>query len=179
MSAFTVDRVLDIGARQLGNRVVRRITDRERPGRADFEPEQVFVEARRVGGRANLDVHILVAIRRARRVAAIEIQRERIAGVHPAPFDRLVTGGAFAQPLQRLLDRLVVDPARRPLERERRVVARLEGRDRVERRREHQRLAFLDRHVADVGRVDRLDAPLAQRLVDRRRNEVVGDVCRI
>ena len=56
------DRVLDIGAGQLGNRVVRRIADRERLGRADFEPEQLFVEAGRVGGRANLDVDILVAV---------------------------------------------------------------------------------------------------------------------
>ena len=32
------------------------------------------------------------------------------------------------------------------------------------------------RDVADVRRVDRLDAPLAQRIVDRARNQIVRDV---
>ncbi len=74
------------------------------------------------------------------------------------------------------LDRFVGHRARRPRQRQRRVIARLERRQRVERRREGERLPLLDRHVADVRRVDRLDAALAQRVVDRARDEVVRDV---
>ena len=58
----------------------------------------------------------------------------------------------------------------------RRVVAGIDRRHRVERRRELQRLAFFDDDVADVGRVDRLDAALAQRLVDGARDQTVRDV---
>src|SRR5262249_366900 len=53
---------------------------------------------------------------------------------------------------------------------------RLERGHRVEGRREGERLALFDVHVADIGRVDRLDAALAQRIVDRARNQIVDDV---
>ena len=56
------------------------------------------------------------------------------------------------------------------------VVARLDRRHGLERRRELERLALFDDDVLDVGRVDRLDAALAQRLVDRARNQAVRDV---
>ena len=119
---------------------------------------------------------IRLVARRAR--WRFEIQRDacRRRDLHAASFDRFETGGAFAQPLQRLVDRLVVDPCRRPVQRDRRVVARLERRHRSNDAVNVSGLALLDLHVADVGRVDRLDAPLAQRFVDRARNEVVGDV---
>ena len=61
-------------------------------------------------------------------------------------------------------------------ERQAAVVARIDGRHRLERRRELERLAFLDDDVADVGRVDRLDAAFAQRLVDRAGDEAVCHV---
>ena len=62
------------------------------------------------------------------------------------------------------------------LQRDRREVAGVERRQRVERRREGERLTLFDVHVADVRRVDRLDAALAQRFVDGARDEVVRDV---
>src|SRR5205823_3940489 len=45
-----------------------------------------------------------------------------------------------------------------------------------ERRGEGERLAVLDVHVADIGRVDRLESFLAQRVVDGARDQVVRDV---
>ena len=55
-------------------------------------------------------------------------------------------------------------------------VPQLEGRDGVERRRELQRLPLFDDHVADVGRLDRLETALPQRVVDRARHQLVHDV---
>ena len=100
----------------------------------------------------------------------------RVAVIDAAAFDRLVPRAAIAQPLQRHLDRFVVDRVRGALERDRRQIARIELRHGVERRDEGQRLPFLDRHVAHVGRVDRLEPLLAQRIVDRARNQIVRDV---
>ena len=67
-------------------------------------------------------------------------------------------------------------PRRRPPKRNRREVARLEGRQCVERCREGERLVFVDAHIADVRRVDRLHAALAQRVIDRARDQIVRDV---
>ena len=111
------------------------------------------------------------------RLAALEIDDDRVAvgrrrGLRPA---RSAPRARAAAPAPRSTASSSTRLDGRA-QRERRVVARLEGRHRVERRREGQRLAFLDRDVADVGRVDRLDAALAQRLVDRARDEIVRDV---
>ena len=56
------------------------------------------------------------------------------------------------------------------------VVARLERRQGVERRREGERPPFFDRDVAHVGHVDRLDAALPQRVLDGARDEIVRDL---
>ena len=153
---------------------------RECLGRAGLEAEQLLVESRRVGFRAELDadvlVHVGAGVRLATRVPPLEIEHDGVAVIDAASFDRLEPRRAIAQPLQRRLHRFVVDRIRRAPERDRREIAGIEWRDRVERRREGQRLAFFDCHVADVGRVDRLEAALAQRLVDGARNQVVRDV---
>ena len=59
-----------------------------------------------------------------------------------AAFDRLEARRAIAQPLQRLVHRLVVDLRRWATQRDGRVVAELERRQRVERRGERQRAAL-------------------------------------
>ena len=64
----------------------------------------------------------------------------------------------------------------RSAERDRRQIAGIERRQRIERRGEGERLPFLDVHVAHVGRVDRLEPLLAQRIVHRARDEVVRHV---
>ena len=86
-----------------------------------------------------------VRVGRALAVAALEIEDHRVAVVDAAPFDRLETRGAIAQPLQRAVHRLVVDRHRRALQRNGREVARVERRHRVERRGEGERLTFFDR----------------------------------
>ena len=52
----------------------------------------------------------------------------------------------------------------------------IDGRQRLERGGKRERLPFVERHVLHVGRVDRLEAALAQRLVDGARDQVVRDV---
>ena len=49
-------------------------------------------------------------------------------------------------------------------------------RQRVERRGEGKRLALFDDDVADVGRVDRLDAALLHRIVHGARNQILRHV---
>ena len=93
-----------------------------------------------------------------------------------APLDRFVAGGTFLQSRERLVDRCVINRDLLAAEREARIVARIDGRHRFEARRELQRLAFLDDDVANVGRVDGLDAAFAQGLVHRTRDETVCDV---
>ncbi len=149
-------------------RVVGRIGDREGLRRAGLEAQQLLVEPRRVRLRAQLDADVGVRLDLALGVGPHEIEHDRVAVVDAAVLNRLVPRGAIPQPLERLIHRRVLDRRRRARERDRREVARIERRERVERRRERQRLALLHRHVADVGRVDRLDAPLAQHVVHRR-----------
>jgi hypothetical protein len=136
----------------------------------------LLVEAGRVGFRAQLDRHISVHVGLAARVAPLEIDHHCVAVIDAAPFDRLESPGALAQPLHRELHRFVADRGRRPPEGNRRHIARVERRQRVERCREGKRLSFLDADVADVGRVDRLQSFLAQRIVDGARNQIVRDV---
>ena len=93
-----------------------------------------------------------------------------------AAFDRLESRRALPQTLERLVDGVLLDDRRRPAQLQRRVVAGIERRHRFEVRRELQRLAFLDQHVADVRRVNRLHAPLPQRIVHRARDQIVHDV---
>ena len=146
----------------------------------DFEAEQLLVEAGRVRRRAELDADVRVWLSGVPAVGVACRSRssdDRVAVVDAAAFDRLEARGALAQPLQRLVDRLVVD--RGSTARRSEIVEKSPGSNggtRVERRGERQRLAFLERHVPDVGRVDRLEAALAQRLVDRARNQIVRDV---
>ena len=51
--------------------------------------------------------------RRRRRRVALEVDVDGVAVIDAAAFDRLEPRRAIAQPLQRLIDRLVVDGARR------------------------------------------------------------------
>ena len=96
--------------------------------------------------------------------------------IHAAAFDRLVSRAAIAQALHCQLHRFVVDRVRGALERDRASGRRIEFRHGVERRGEGERLSFLDRHLAHVGRVDRLQPLLAQRVIDRTRDQIVRDV---
>ena len=96
--------------------------------------------------------------------------------VDAASFDRLVACGPVAQPLHGKIDRSLFYCRRGPPQRQRRVLARIERRQGVEGRGEGQRLPLFDGHVADVRRVDRLDAPLAQRFVHSGRNQIVRHV---
>ena len=115
-------------------------------------------------------------VRFAARVAPFEVDHGCIAVIEAAPFDRLESRGSLAQPLQRAVDGFFGDVDARTIQGDRGELARVERRYRVERRRERQRLTFFERDVADIGRVDRLDAALAQRVVDGARNKVVRDV---
>ena len=54
--------------------------------------------------------------------------------------------------------------------------AGVDRRQRLERRCKGEGLAFVERHILDVGRIDRLETALAQRLVYGARNEIVRDV---
>ena len=136
----------------------------------------MFVEARRVRFRAQLDADAVVRFRLAPRVAPFQIEHDRVTVVDAAAFDRLVPRRAIAQPLQSQLDGLVGDCLRRPPKRDGRELAGIEDRDRVERRGEGQRLPLFNRNVPHVGRVDRLHAALAQRIVDGAGNQIVRDV---
>ena len=101
---------------------------------------------------------------------------DRVARLDAAALDRLVARGALAQPPERLVDRGVVDVHRLAAQRDARVVAGIDRRHGVEGRRELQRLALFHDDVADVGRVDRLDPALAQRIVHGARDQAVRDV---
>ncbi len=81
-----------------------------------------------------------------------------------------------AVPLQGELDRFVGDRVGRASDGNRGEVAWVEGRHRVERGDEGQRLTFLDGDVPHVRRVDRLHALLPQRILDGARNQIVRDV---
>ena len=123
---FHRDRVLDGRAGELLDRVVLRITDVERlfaPPQAD----QLLVEPGRIRRGADLDrdAIVLVGLRLAgvARVGSpamtisgscfgtpcAQIHHDRIAVVDAAAFDRFVARRAFAQALQRLVDRRVLD----------------------------------------------------------------------
>ena len=92
----------------------------------------------------------------------------------PRSFDRLVARRAVAQLRQRLLHGALLDVHRGPAQR---MYRSRPGRWRRSRSRgERQRLPSSTDDVADVGRVHRLDAALAQRLVDRARDQIVRDV---
>ena len=107
---------------------------------------------------------------------ALDVERHGIAVLDAAPFDRLVPGGAALQLRQRLLDGVLFERHRGAPQRNRVQRAGIDGRQRLERGGKRERLPFVERHILHVGRVDRLEAALAQRLVDRARDEVVRDV---
>ena len=166
---------------ELRGRVVGREVDREGLDRARLEAEQLVVESRRVGGRAELDADTLVtsgaravAVRlRAVRDRPARCRRARCRGLRPArsaPRDARSRSSASATASSSIAAR------RRAAARSSSRSPGSNARDRVERRGEGQRLACLDRDVADVRRVDRLDAALAQRVADRARNQIVRDV---
>ena len=107
---------------------------------------------------------------------AREVDQQRVAGRRRTVFDRMPARGALLQLLERLIDGADFEHRRRLAQRDARVLARLDRRQRLEVRHERQRLAFFDGHVPDVGRRDRLEAALAQRVADQARNQVVRDV---
>ena len=76
----------------------------------------------------------------------------------------------------RLIDRGILDCNRRAPYLDGRELARIERRHDVELGLEGERLALFNLDVADVGRLDRLDAALGQRLFNRALDELVGDI---
>src|SRR4029079_12910620 len=168
--------VVDGRAGQLGDGVVGRVFHREALRLPDGHAHDLVVEARRVRRGANRHGDVFVRVRGLRARLAHQIDDGRVAGLDRTGLDRLLRGGALAQPLERLLDGVVLEGDRRLAQLQRAVVARIERRHGLEIRRELQRLAFLDEHVADVRSVYRLDAPLAQRVVHGARDQVVRDV---
>ena len=173
------------GAGELLDGVVRGIAHVEGLRAAGAEADERLVESGRIGRGADVDRDVVMAVGVGLAVGgrlaivgpgscrALEIEHDRIAVRHPAPFDRLVAGGAILQARQRLIDRRVVHLRDLAAQGEARVVTRVDGRHRFEAGRELERLALFDDDVADVGRVDRLDATFAQRLVDGARDEAV------
>ena len=75
-----------------------------------------------------------------------------------------------------MVDRVVFDGARWLGRFDRRQVAGIERRNDVERGLEGERLAFFEDEVLDVGRFDRLDTLFDERVADRLRHQVLGDV---
>ena len=193
------DVVVDRRSGELGDRVVVRVLDLEGFFVAFVESDQLLVEPGRVrrGADFDRDAVVLVGLRfgrrlRRRRLARdhdqrlvrfvpwergpLQVHHHRVALLDPAPLDRLVARRAFAQAGERFVHRRVLDLRGFLIERDGGVVARLDRRHGFEGRGELQRLAFFDHHVADVRRVDRFDAALAQRFVDRARNQPVRHV---
>jgi hypothetical protein len=109
-------------------------------------------------------------------IFALQIDDHRVAEVHAAAFDRFESRGSFPEPLQGEIHGLRLDVRCRPPERQAGVVACFKRRDRVERRRERQRLAFVHSDVAHIRRLDRLHAPLTKGVVYGARNQIVRDV---
>ncbi len=107
---------------------------------------------------------------------ALEVERDRVAVIDAPSLHRLEARGAHPQPLHRLFDSLVFDTGRPAADGHGPVIAGLEGRHRVERRRERERLTLEDRHLANVRRIHRLDPTLPQGVIHRARNEIVRDV---
>ena len=113
------------------------------------------VEARRIRRRAELDADLLVLLGVAVLAVlvgalALEPDHHGVAGFDDAAFDRFEARVALAQALERLVDHLVVDRARRFGRLDGREVAGIETRHDVERRLEGQRLAFFEDQVLDV-----------------------------
>src|SRR5688572_2926773 len=152
--------------------------DRKGLARTDFQPFQVLVEAWWIGFTADFNHHIVMMIGLfARGVwCSLDVDRDRIAVFDTAAFYRLVAGGAALQLRQRLFDGIVFQRHRRAAQRNRVQRTRIDRRQRFERRGEGERLPFVERNVLHVWRVHRLEAALAQRLVDRARDQVVRDV---
>ena len=107
---------------------------------------------------------------------AHEIDDDRVAPLDRACLDHLEPRRPLAQRLQRFVDRPFLQRGLRPAQLQRGVRLELEARHGIERRRELQRLALFDDDVADVGRVERLEAALAQRVVHRARHQLVDHV---
>jgi hypothetical protein len=107
---------------------------------------------------------------------ARQVHHHVVARSDAAVLDRLVPRRPLPQLLQRFLHRLVAHLRGLPRQPKLVAIARVDGRHRLERRRELERLPLLDDDVADVGRVHRLDALLAQRVVDGPRNQLMGHV---
>ena len=90
--------------------------------------------------------------------------------------DRLEPGGALAQPLERLVDGLVLDRRLRAPQFDRRQVAGIERRHDVERGGKRERLALLDDEILDVGAVDGLETAFGERVLDGVAHEVLSGI---
>ena len=126
--------------------------------------------------RAQLHGGVVVVVDPTVWAGAIEMKDHGIALGDGPPFDRLERAGPIAQALQHVADGVVSNLDGWTLQRDRGKIAWIERRDRLDRGGERHRSAFLERHVLDVGRVDRLDASFPQRFVDGAGNEVVHHV---
>ena len=98
----------------------------------------------RIRGRADLDRDVVVAVGVGLAVGgrlalvgscrrrAHEVEHDRVAHLDAAALDRLVARRALPQPRERLLDGRVIHRRRLAAQRDARVVARVDGRHRLE-----------------------------------------------
>ncbi len=107
---------------------------------------------------------------------ADEIQDDGVAVLNAPDRHGLETCRALAQVGQRLVYGGVTDRRALLVQGDRRVVARLDGRNRLERGGEFERLPLFDHDIPDVRRIDRLDAALAERFIHGPRDQPVRDV---
>jgi hypothetical protein len=142
------------------------------------------VEARRIAPGPDLHrdaleplgIHRGRALRDGSQRAPHEIEREHVARPARPIVDGIEAGVPLAQALEHRVDRLVGHLDALPPQRQRREIDRVNRRHRLEHGREGERLALLERQVADVGRVDRVERPLAERVVEQPGHELVRHV---
>ena len=150
--------------------------NREGPFVTRIRAHELRVEPGRIRGRPELDIDVLVAI-----VALVarfpgDVGDDGVAIGSWAAFHGLELRCPLAEALQRLIDGLLFESRRSLSQLDRGQVARIESGHGLDGGRKPQRLALVQRDVLDVRGIDRLNAPLLQRVVDGARNQAVHDV---
>ncbi len=181
LDLFERHRIVHLTSGEIGDGIVVWVGQGELLGLADVDADHGFVEARRIRGGAELDRRLLVLIDRALDAffvgtLALQLDDHRVAGLDDGAFDRFESRGALAQPLERLVHRFVLNGHRRTRRANLAQVARIEGGQHVEAGLEGERAAFFEHEILNVRRGHRLDAALDQRLADRLRDQIFGDV---
>ena len=87
-----------------------------------------------------------------------------------------MTRGPLPQSLERLVNGGLVHSTGRTRQRDCRVVPRLECRHRIERRGECEGVSLFNRDVADIRRIDGLDAPFPHGIVHGPGNQIVRHI---